>query len=76
MILDKTSLALTCPKCGKKFEKKLGGLKNDQLMVCPGCGQTFRARADQARSVARVGKEVEKALGALKSKTLDIKVKI
>lgn len=48
--LDSHELTLTCPGCGKKFDEKIGRLKNNPTIPCPGCGKSINIHADELSS--------------------------
>lgn len=69
--LNSQAIMLTCPGCKKKFDEKIGRLKNNPTIICPGCknGITINANElrrgiqsvqksldDFARSLAKLGK--------------------
>jgi transposase-like protein len=44
MHFDSQRLPITCPKCGHKFTKTVGGVKRKPQFACPGCGHNFDAK--------------------------------
>ena len=47
--LDSHAITLTCPGCGKKFDEKIGRLKNNPILACPGCQSPVTIKADELR---------------------------
>lgn len=61
--LDDQLFKLSCPSCGKKFEERIGRLKNNPDIPCPGCTTIIRINADQLRQRIKV---VEHSLAEFK----------
>lgn len=40
--LDDAKITITCPGCGKKFEERVGRLKQNPTLACPGCGKDIQ----------------------------------
>jgi endogenous inhibitor of DNA gyrase (YacG/DUF329 family) len=62
--LDDERMSLDCPKCGRKFQERIGRLKNSPTINCPGCGQPIKIEASSLRAgVNKVQASLDK-LGA------------
>ena len=44
--------AITCPGCGKKFDKTFVSLKSNDEVICPDCRKEFRVRRYKAQAGA------------------------
>ena len=67
--LDSRAITLTCPKCKKKIDEKIGRLKNKLKTTCPKCREIVLIDANEFRKGAdAVQKQLDalgKALGKL-----------
>ncbi len=65
--LEKHAIPLTCPACSRKFEEKMGRLKNDATVNCPGCKKPIKVEASALRrAMASVQKRLDGLAVALK----------
>jgi DNA-directed RNA polymerase subunit RPC12/RpoP len=48
--LDKETMDIACPNCGRKIKERLGRLKNSPVINCPGCKQRIEVDASSLRA--------------------------
>ncbi|WP_407938213.1 YnfU family zinc-binding protein [Nitrosospira briensis] len=48
--IDSKTVSIPCPHCSKKFDEKIGRLKQDQKLICPACHESFTVDATKLRA--------------------------
>jgi len=68
--LDRETIDIPCPHCGKEMKETIGRLKRDPLLTCRHCHQETKIEASQLRrAVSSAQKSLDalgKALGKLR----------
>lgn len=64
--LDRETLTIECPSCGRKIKQSLGGLHNNKLLRCI-CGANITTGADHKGGAAQTVKTVNKSLQSLEA---------
>lgn len=70
---DTFTIPVQCPKCEKKFEKRLADLRADAQFECPACGTGFVVSGDEFQKARKAIADLGKQIAGL-SRTLKIKL--
>lgn len=46
-------ITITCPSCGKEFQKKAAEMPDGTVITCPGCGDSTTIKGDMFSKMAR-----------------------
>lgn len=66
-LLDKATLNIPCPQCGKEFKKTIAHLRLQKHVRCPSCRHTIPVdHTDIARRLQKLEKPLAKELASLK----------
>ena len=61
--INSQAITLTCPTCKKKFDEKIGRLKQNPTLTCRGCKALITIDANQLRrDIDAIEKRLNKAL--------------